>query len=142
MHEKLRKTFKNRSTEVNAWNNMQSLDFGSILQSESDNKPQFEAEPHVHLFSENSWEHWVRIGEQVMCGSAFVIMHRIDSRHFQIFRKDEYWWEYWWIPYVKVNSRNYVSAYARTHEKFTNIWYSPILVYSRRIDICEVPPLP
>ncbi len=39
-------------------------------------------------------------------------MRQIDSRHFQIFRKDEYWR----IPCAKVSSRDYSSIYARTPE--------------------------
>ncbi len=64
-------------------------------------------------------------------------MRQIDSRHFQIFGKDEYWR----IPYVKVSSRDYSLIYVRMAENVTNIPYSPILGHSWRIDICAVQPL-
>ncbi len=50
-------------------------------------------------------------------------MRQIDSRNFQIFRKDKYWR----ITYVKVSSRHYSSIYARMLENVTNIRYLPIL---------------
>ncbi len=58
----------------------------------------------------------------------FVIIRQIDSWHFQIFVKDEYWQ----IPYVKLNSHNYSSIYVRMLENVTNIRYSPILGHSLR----------
>ncbi len=66
--------------------------------------------------------------------SVFVIIRRIHSWHFQIFKKDEYWR----IPHVKVSSCNYSSIYARTPEN--DIRYSPIPDHSQRIDVCVVPP--
>ncbi len=37
------------------------------------------AEPHIHLFSENS-ERWARIGEQVICGSVYSYI--LGIRHY------------------------------------------------------------
>ncbi len=44
--------------------------------------PQFsiKAEPHIHSFSENSRECWVRVGEQVMCGSVYSYI--LGIRHY------------------------------------------------------------
>ncbi len=42
---------------------------------------------------------------------------------------------------MKVSSRNDSSIYTRLPENVTNIWYSPILGHSRRINVCVVPPL-
>ncbi len=64
---------------------------------------------------------------------VFVIMRRIHSQYFQIFRKDEYWR----MPYVKVSSRDYSSIYTRMAENITNIWYSPILSHAENRRMCR-----
>ncbi len=37
-------------------------------------------EPHIRFFSENSQEHWARIGQQVMCGSVYSYI--LGIRHY------------------------------------------------------------
>ncbi len=88
-------------------------------------------EPHLCLLSENSQEHWARIGEQVMCRSicirafsVFVIMRWIHSRHFQILRNRR----------VLANTLCEINILAITHQFMRECWriigihlFSPIL---------------
>ncbi len=39
-------------------------------------------EPHIRLFSENGRERWARIGEQVICGSAYSYI--LGIRHYAL----------------------------------------------------------
>ncbi len=95
----------------------------------------------MRYFSENSQECWVRIGEQVMCGSVYSYILAI--RHYAPnilgtpkFAKLTHIGEYcsenqFLLLYVK---------FMREHPRMKmNNRYSPILTYSWRTDLCVVP---
>ncbi len=88
------------------------------------------AEPHIRIFSENSRACWVRMGEQVMFGSVYLYILAIRHLVSNTFSALPNFWKNWWIPYLKVSSRNYSSIYARAPENVTNIRYLPIRSHS------------
>ncbi len=94
-------------------------------------------ESHICQISENSWERWVRMGEQVMCGSMYSYILAI--RHYG---PDTFSalpnLSNWRIHMLKISSRHYWSIYATTSEnvdEYSVFTYSEL--FSENWHMCE-----
>ncbi len=61
-------------------------------------------EPRIHLFSENSREHWARIGEQVMCRSVFSYILGLGHYAPNTFSAHPNLWKRWILVRILVST--------------------------------------